>query len=321
MNANPLSYPPAARDPEPGAASLPPIEWPTMALIAFIYSGWLAITYGYEALPLWVVAPVATLLITLQSSLQHEILHGHPTRITAVNRLFALPPLALWLPYERYRQRHLQHHRDERLTDPIDDTESAYWTPEAWQRLGPLGRGLVRAQQTLLGRMLIGPFWRIPRFLWAEVGNIRRNDHDARRVWIEHLLWCIPLIAWLTLVCRMPMWIYVPTMVVPAFSLLLVRSFAEHRAAAAVPHRIAIVERSWFFGPLFLFNNLHSLHHEVPVVPWYRYNARYRADRARLVAGNGGLLYVTYFDVARRFLLRPHDVIVHPSGRVPPAGR
>jgi hypothetical protein len=29
-------------------------------------------------------------------------------------------------------------------------------------------------------------------------------------------------------------------------------------------------------------------------------------------------VYVTYFDVARRYLFRPHDVLLHPTGRVPP---
>ena len=51
--------------------------------------------------------------------------------------------------------------------------------------------------------------------------------------------------------------------------------------------------------------------------PWYAFNARYRIERARLLAENGGLLYNTYFDVARRYLFRPHDVLLHPTGRVP----
>jgi hypothetical protein len=33
---------------------------------------------------------------------------------------------------------------------------------------------------------------------------------------------------------------------------------------------------------------------------------------------NGGLVYSTYFDVARRYLFRRHDVLPHPLGRVPP---
>ena len=82
--------------------------------------------------------------------------------------------------------------------------------------------------------------------------------------------------------------------------------------------RVALVENSWLLGPLFLFNNLHSLHHEAPAIPWYQYNARYRLVRDRLIKENGGLVYSTYFDVARRYLFRQHDMIAHPDGRVPP---
>ncbi len=91
-------------------------------------------------------------------------------------------------------------------------------------------------------------------------------------------------------------------MVIPGNGILLIRSFAEHRARANVHERTTTVEGSWVLGPLFLFNNLHSLHHAEPLLPWYRYNARYRVRRERLLAENGGLVYSTYFDVARRFL-------------------
>jgi fatty acid desaturase len=114
--------------------------------------------------------------------------------------------------------------------------------------------------------------------------------------------------------------LYVVAMVVPANGVLLIRSFAEHRARGEPRKRIAIVEGSWLLGPLFLFNNLHSLHHESPMIPWYRYNRHYREQRARLIAENGGLVYSTYFDVARRFLFSPHDALLHPTGRVPERG-
>ena len=42
-------------------------------------------------------------------------------------------------------------------------------------------------------------------------------------------------------------------------------------------------------------------------MPWYEYPARYRMIRERLLAANGGLVYQTYFDVARRYLFRSHD--------------
>ena len=296
---------------------LPALEWPTLLLIAIAYGGWLAITRAYGHWPLYFVAPVAVVLMTLHSSLQHEILHGHPTRWPGLNRLLAIVPLSLWLPYARYQQLHLKHHHDDRLTDPIDDPESFYWTPEDWAKLGTIPHAMLRLQQTLSGRLLVGSFWRIGMFLHHEFQGLRRNEPGLRAIWFEHLLWCVPVIAWVKLACGMPLWIYVLTMAIPARGMVLIRAYAEHRARPDVRQRIAIVEKSWLLGPLFLFNNLHSLHHEKPGLPWYQYNARYRRERERLIAENGGLLYVTYFDVARRYLFRPHDVLLHPTGRVP----
>lgn len=302
-------------DPAPIAA----VEWPTLALIVADYGGWLAATFAYGRWPLALVASVTALLLTLQSSLQHEIIHGHPTRNALVNRLLGMPPLALWLPFMRYRQTHLAHHDDERLTDPLDDPESYYWTPEDWARLGPLNRASLRLQQTLAGRILIGSFWRIGAFLVAEARAVAQNTDDVRAVWAVHLLWCVPVLLWIKLVCGIPLWLYVVAMVIPANGIMLIRSFAEHRARPRVRERVAIVEGSRLLGPLFLFNNLHALHHEAPMVPWYRYNARYQETRARLIAENGGLVYRTYFDVTRRYLFRAHDTPLHPTGRVPPA--
>src|ERR1700754_2963027 len=54
------------------------IEWPTLILIVVVFAGWLATTYAYTLLPLWVVIPLGVLLITLHGSLQHEMVHGHP---------------------------------------------------------------------------------------------------------------------------------------------------------------------------------------------------------------------------------------------------
>ena len=300
----------------PGAA----VEMPTLLLVVAAYGGWLAITFAYRQWPLIVVAPLAAVLITLHGSLQHEIVHGHPTRWASVNRLLGIVPLSLYLPYERYRASHLAHHIDERLTDPLDDPESYYWTAEDWARLPPLVRGIVRVQQTLAGRITVGPYWTIGRFLHAEWRALRANQPGVRTVWLEHLLWCVPVTAWVTLACGIPLWIYVLAMAVPGTSITLIRSFAEHRALPPVRARIALVEGSWILGPLFLFNNLHALHHEAPGVPWYQYPARYRRTRTRLIAENGGLVYQTYFDVARRFLFRPHDALVHPTNRVPLAG-
>jgi fatty acid desaturase len=293
------------------------VEVPTLLLLAATLVGWLTVTYQYAHWSLWIVAPLAALCVTLYSTLQHEIVHGHPTRWHALNRLLGIAPLTLWLPFDRYRALHRTHHVDSRLTDPLDDPESFYWCPRQCERLSGLSKLLLRAQQTLAGRVLVGSFWRIGAFLYTETRALLRGQPGVRAVWVEHLLWCIPVILWIKRVCGMPLWVYFLAIVVPANGVQLIRSFAEHKARPGAPQRIAIVENSWVLGPLFLFNNLHSLHHESPLVPWYEYPARYRVIRERLIAANGGLVYRTYFEVARRYLFRAHDVLLHPTGRVP----
>jgi len=47
----------------------------------------------------------------------------------------------------------------------------------------------------------------------------------------------------------------------------------------------------------------------------------YRLNRAALIERNGGLLYESYFDVARRYLFHPHDAPLHPTPRGAAADR
>lgn len=307
--------PPAAT--RSSSTTMAAVEWPTLLLLFGLFAAWGTLTWFHADLPAWIVYPLGAVILTWHSSTQHEIVHGHPTRWPSVNHFLGVVPLSLWVPFERYRETHLTHHIDERLTDPYDDPETYYWTRADWAGLGPLGRALVRAQSTLLGRLTIGPFWNIARWFWSEGRRVIDGAPNARWIWVEHLLWCVPVVAWVTAACGMSIWAYVFGMVIPGTALLMVRSFAEHRARDAVRQRTAIVENARFFGPLFLYNNLHSVHHENPGLPWYRYNAAYRANRDRLLRDNGGLLYNSYFDVARRYLLTPHDTPEHPTDRAP----
>ena len=64
-----------------------------------IYGGWLALTWYHHALPWWLVLPLGGWLVGWHGSLQHEIIHGHPTRRQAINTALAMAPVALWLPF------------------------------------------------------------------------------------------------------------------------------------------------------------------------------------------------------------------------------
>jgi fatty acid desaturase len=287
------------------------IEWPTLLLALGIHAGWIGLTLCAGALPAWVVLPGGAWLIAWHMSLQHEVIHGHPTRQAWLNDLIGSVPLSLWLPYGRYKASHLGHHRGDGLTDPIDDPESHYLTADRHARSGALGRLLTRASNTLLGRVTLGPARGILIFLRHEAHALRIGTPDVRRAWMLHLPGVAIVVAWLTLVCHLSLPAYAALFIYPGFALALVRSFAEHRAADRLAHRTAVVERAPLLGLLFLFNNLHVVHHLRPGLPWYRIPAVYRAERAALLRHNGGLVYRGYADVARRYLLREHDAPVH----------
>jgi fatty acid desaturase len=292
------------------------IEWPTLTLCCVIYGGWTALTWWHAALPPWIAFPGLAWLVAWHSSLQHEVLHGHPTRNRRINDALGFVPLALWLPYHIYRVSHLRHHDDARLTDPLDDPESRYWLPEQWDLLSRWGKLLYLAQNTFFGRLLLGPAWIIGRFLYFQSRALASGHPGSRRVWVPHLLAAALVLGWVWGVCGINPLYYVLGVVYPAAALMLIRSFAEHRAAEGVRERIALVENAPVLGLLFLYNNLHLVHHAWPEVAWWRIPRIYRQHRGCLIDGNGGLVYDGYIDVARRFWLTPHDKVLHPYGRV-----
>jgi fatty acid desaturase len=110
----------------------------------------------------------------------------------------------------------------------------------------------------------------------------------------------------------MSLWLYLLGIVYPATSLTLVRSFAEHRAARTEGEQTATVENARIFGLLFLFNNLHVVHHSRPGLPWYRIPAYYNAHRECLITSKTARVYDGYFEIARRYLLKSFDDPIHP---------
>jgi fatty acid desaturase len=289
-----------------------PTEWPTVLLAIVIHGGFLALTFWWQSVPLFVLCIVGGWLIAWHGSLQHEVMHNHPTGNPRINDAIGSIPLSLWLPYPIYKMSHLEHHRDEFLTDPIEDPESSYFTRAAWQKLGAFGRLLARWNTTLLGRLIIGPAVMILSFLAQEVPMLVSNEPGRRWIWARHGLGVLAVLAWVTMVCGMPAWLYFFGFVYVGAAMTRLRSFAEHKYAESHEERTAIVENSQLFGVLFLYNNLHVLHHRKPGISWYRLPAVYREQREMLVRANGGLVYDGYWDIVRRFLLKPHDSPTHP---------
>jgi fatty acid desaturase len=244
-------------------------------------------------------------------SLQHELIHGHPTRSARVNHALAWPPLNLWLPYPIYRDSHLQHHNNERLTDPLEDPESTYMSAEDWVKAGAARKCVHRACNTLVGRLLLGPPWTITQF-W--IAQARRGQSGAGRVWLGHAAGVGVVLGWICFVCGINPIMYVVCCVYPGTALTMLRSLAEHRAAERPEDRTAVVEHAGLLGLLYLNNNLHLLHHEAPSIPWFALPARWRRVRSRLLGVRHGPVYQGYLDVALRYALRPQHPGPHPAG-------
>lgn len=278
-----------------------PIEWPTVLLAVAIYSGWLSLTAVHDMLPAPLLALLGGWFVAWHGSLQHETIHGHPTRWRRVNDLIGGVPLSLWLPYGTYRRTHEAHHRSPHPTHPAHDPESRYVTG------GGLVAAIARIRATLVGQLLIGPVAAIALFLLDEARRLRRDPVGVAREWGPHLLGVALVLGWLHAVA-LPLGTYLLCFVLPGQAASLLRGFAEHRADAAGPSRAATVASGGPLALLFLNNNLHAAHHAMPGAPWYRLPAieRARTDRPEP-------RYRGYREILRRFALRPHDAVRHPA--------
>ena len=287
-------------------------EWPTYMLIVCIYGSWLGLVWW--RLPGWIEVPALAVLLAWYSSLQHELIHGHPSRSAAFNRLLGLAPLAVWYPYDIYRRSHLAHHQEAHLTYPGIDPESNYLAPAAFHQLPPWLRPFYNATRTASGRMLVGPAFAILASVREAWVSLRTSSEVG--IWLQHLglLSLLALVLFMAggpgLILRYGLAAYL------ALSLSMLRSFYEHRPAAVAAHRVVINEAGWFWCLLFLNNNLHLVHHEQPRLAWYRIPAAYRADRAGFLQRNGGFFVPGYGHLLRRYALRPIDAASYPGVRV-----
>ena len=290
-----------------------PVEWPTYAALSVLWLGFGLLTFFHAGLPWWILTPAGAYLVAFHGSLQHEALHGHPTRSPLINELLVFPPLSLWIPYRRYRKLHLTHHRNDQLTDPVDDPESYYLDPQAWETTPPLLKRLYTLNNTMLGRFILGPAIATVRFVLSEAKLIMGGDRDVLTAWLLHALGIAIVWLWVSVVSGMPFWIYVVTIAYWGNSITMMRSYAEHRAHDAPGCRVVIVESNPLVSLLYLNNNLHMAHHELPRLPWYKLPGYYRDNKERLLTENCAYLMKGYGEIAKHWLFKPKEPVAHPN--------
>ncbi len=288
------------------------IEWPTWLLLVIVYSAWISLTLYWDSIPGWLLWLIGGYTIALHSSLQHEALHGHPTTSKRINIALVWPPLTLWLPVELYVKNHLRHHQAD-LTDPEHDPESFFVTREKWQKLARWQQRILVFNNTFLGRMVLGPWLTVGSQYRQEFTRLLGGDRQHLGILLRHIVSVVVVLYWVIAVCQMPLWIYLLAFAWPGTSMMLIRSFLEHRYDPDEKQRSVLIDGCPITRLLFLNNNYHWVHHDHPGLAWYRIPAVVRRERDEVLVNNGNYWYPGYLTIAWRFLLKPWTHPVYPA--------
>lgn len=285
-------------------------EWPTLVMLVVTYAVFMAGSL------LWPVSGLAAILICTiaiaqYSSLQHEVLHGHPFANQRLNEALVFAGLTIFVPYLRFKDAHLQHHYDPNLTDPFDDPEANYMAPEVWERTPRFMRWLLRLNNTLLGRIVLGPAISIWFFSGPDIAEMRSGNRRITLSWVLHGFGMGMVLIWLWGFTEMPLWAWVVAAYF-GYGLLKIRTFLEHRAHEAFRARTVIIEDKGPLALLFLNNNLHAVHHMHPRTAWYKLPGLYAARREHYLRRNDAYVFKNYGEIFRAFLLKAKDPVPHP---------
>ena len=242
---------------------------PNWLVAIAIYGCWAALVIWHASIPWPLLMIGSAYVLAWHFSLQHEAIHAWRSAPLWLRTAIVWPPIGGWLPYELYRRSHSIHHRDANLTYPGLDTESVYHRQEDWDRYSGFWRGVLMFNQTMLGRLTIGPILRLRKLVITEFGLLANRDFRNVRIWLGFAVGLAAVLWFVTAVGHMKIWEYYVFFVYPGISLGLLRAVIEHRWGDTPEERIAVVESNWVFGLLFLWNNLHIVHHLEPALPWY----------------------------------------------------
>lgn len=278
------------------------VETPTWLLIVGIYAVWCLILSLYTYLHPLIWTMLMSPILALFGSMCHELLHGHPSDNQTLNDAIGTPPLSLY-PYFYYKWTHLKHHRDENLTLPGIDPESFYVCPKKWAQIQRWQQILAWVNMTLAGRILLGParsYLTLARQLMTDLNS---KDASVKKQWFIFLLSVVFLLMIVVTLFKVPVAMYLLA-VYFGHAIISLRSFNEHQTHQDSNHRTVLVESIFALNFIFLYNNLHVVHHRYPGLSWYLILAEYQNNRHNYHQSNGGFYYSGY-RTWLQFLFRP----------------
>ena len=286
-------------------------EWPTLLLLGATYVLFFgSAVYVYE---ISVVAGCFGMVLgaVLHSSLTHEMLHGHPFRSCFWNAALVFPALSVFIPYLRFKDTHLAHHKDERLTDPYDDPETNFLDPSVWRRLPKTMQKVLRFNNTLCGRIFIGPVISQFCFVLADLRSMIRGDRRVWLGWMLHVPSVLCVAIALTYFSNVSLFTWVMCAYV-ALSILKIRTYLEHRAYDDFRGRTVVIADRGILALLFLNNNFHAVHHKFPKLSWFELPAVFQRQKNAVLSENHGYYYPSYRQIFSTYFFKAKDQVAHP---------
>lgn len=241
-------------------------SWFRLGLLIAVHAGGavigLAIDRWYVWLAVWAVQAVNMLGMV---AMTHEAVHSHYVGSRRANRVIGtIAGLVLLTNFEIYKSRHIGHHAD---TCGPDDTEGEpYKFTARWQILAAFATGGIAY---ILSLPMLG-FWVSfgGRPSWATSAGARR------RIRINQLWWLATvaaLIAIATVDLRSVAFVWLIPVALFLSGPFVFVLMPEHYDAPG-PGIVTSNTRTCVSNPLmrfiFLNTNLHTAHHDKPIVPW-----------------------------------------------------
>ena len=286
-------------------------ELPSILLLTLCYGAYAAISLSTITLGVWPSIGLLALVLVLHSSLQHEFIHGHPTSNQQVNDFLVSPAIGLYIPYLRFKDTHLAHHYDPNLTDPYDDPESNFLDPKTWHKLPKWRQHLGNFNNTLFGRMTVGPLLGTLCFYSKDFFDIRKGNRRILGAYFHHLGGLALVATWHILMSTLPIWAYLIAAYF-ALSILKIRTFLEHKAHDRTAARTVLIEDRGILALLFLNNNFHAVHHTHPRLVWHRLPEKFKERQEVFLDKNEGYWFRSYRDVFRLYFFNRKDPVPHP---------
>ena len=285
-------------------------ELPTWIAIFSVYFLWWIVLSNFYNIPF---APLFLMVIlTFHGSVQHEILHGHPTSHQGFNNLLAFPSLALWSPYLVYKNSHLKHHEDINLTIPNVDPESYFISKDEWNSLSSYRQKFASFNMTLIGRLTLGPLWYFFGLKKEFLMSFKKPFSINFLIWFSHELFVVILLYFIWSIFNIHFLTYIACAYLSQ-SLTMLRSFYEHRPSSNPNHRSIIMHTSLAMRILFLNNSYHFVHHKNPNISWHQIPREYKSNLEKYKQSNGFFSEKGYFTWFKKYLFKPVDKPKHPA--------